>query len=392
MKERRSDCPIAYKCGGCSFSDVPYEEELAEKTDYVFNLYKDLCPVYQIKGMKAPYRYRDKVQAVFGTDRKMRIISGLYIRGTHHLIEVRDCKLEFWEASEILHSVRKLMKSFAMHSYDEDAHRGDIRHVLLRKAHNTEEILCVLVFGNDHFKRKKEFANALKQMCPNITTILYQVNNEDTSMVLSENRIYPLVGKGYIEDTLLGLKFRISAASFYQVNSKQTEVLYDMALYMADLTGRERVMDAYSGTGTIGLLASRHAKEVVGVELNKAAVKNAIENMEANDIHNATFIQGDASDFCKEMAKEKEHFDCVFLDPPRAGSDEKFLSSLIRLEPDRIVYISCNPETQRRDIDYLEKFGPYQVTAVQPVDMFPRTEHVETVALIERIPDRYRRY
>lgn len=384
MKERTTDCPIAYKCGGCIYSDVPYETELREKTDYVFSLFGDLCPVYRIKGMDDPYRYRDKVQAVFGTDRTRRTISGLYIRGTHHLIEVRDCLLEFKEASSILLAVRRLMKSYGLHSYDEDEMRGDIRHVLLRKGHNSGEILCTLIFGNDNFKRKKEFANALHAMCPEITTILFQVNGEKTSMVLSSGRIHTLYGKGYIEDTLSGLRFRISASSFYQINSRQTEVLYDMALLMADLKGNERVLDAYSGTGTITLLAARKARSAVGVELNEEAVRNATENMMLNNIGNARFIQADASAYCKQMAKEKEKFDVAFLDPPRSGSDERFLSSLIRLSPEKIVYISCNPETQRRDVDYLEKFGPYRTTAIQPVDMFPRTEHVETVVLLSK--------
>lgn len=385
MKKDPSLCPIYYKCGGCSFSETPYTEELEEKTEYVFSLFGDLCPVYRIKGMKSPYRYRNKVQAVFGTDRKGRIISGLYRKGTHDLIEVRDCRLEFPESADILLAVRRLMKSFDMTSYNEDTFRGDIRHVLLRRGHNSGEILCTLVFGNDKFKRKKEFAKALMAACPALTGVTFHINGEKTSMVLGEGKIFPIAGKNHIEDTLCGVRFKISAGSFYQINSEQTEVLYNMAMLMADLTGKERVLDAYSGTGTIGLIASRKAREVVGVELNKEAVRNAVENAKLNGIENASFIAEDASTFCKEMARNKERFDVVFLDPPRSGSDEKFLSSLIRLCPERIVYISCNPETQLRDIRYLEKFGPYQVRAVQPVDMFPRTGHVETVALIERL-------
>ncbi len=243
----------------------------------------------------------------------------------------------------------------------------------------------MLVFGNPYFKSKKEFIKALIQQHPEITTILFQLNDEKTSMVLSDNKIETLYGPGFIEDTLSGLTFRISPASFYQVNSTQTEVLYDTAMRMARLSGKERVLDAYCGTGTIALVASRYAKEVVGVELNGNAVRDAKENAKKNDIHNAFFVEADASDYCKDLAKVKEKFDVVFMDPPRSGSDERFLSSLIKLGPKAIIYISCNPETQQRDLRYLEKFGPYRVYASQPVDMFSRTAHVENIALVTRI-------
>lgn len=378
-------CPISYKCGGCDYSDIPYREELEEKMYRVKRQVASFGPVAPIMGMDKPCHYRNKVQAVFGYDRKGQIISGLYRKGTHQIIAVRDCELEFEEAADILRSIRKLMKSFHLEPYDEDSFKGDLRHVLLRKGHTSGEILVVLIFGNPYFKSKKEFINALGEMHPEITSICFQVNNEKTSMVLSDKRISVLSGNGYIEDTLCGLKFRISPASFYQINSMQTEVLYETAIKMAQLTGRERVMDAYCGTGTIALVASRHAESVVGVELNEAAVHDAIENAKANDITNTTFIAADASLYCKELAKAHEEFDVAFLDPPRSGSDERFLASLIKLAPKRIVYISCNPETQRRDLRYLENFGPYRVYASQPVDMFPRTAHTENITLIERV-------
>ncbi len=381
-------CPISYKCGGCDYSSIPYEEELDIKMEYVESQVGAFAPVAPIIGMKKPIRYRNKVQSVFGFDKKGQIVSGLYRRGTHLLIPVRDCELEFEGAASILHTIRKLMKSFRLKPYNEDTGEGDLRHVLLRRGHNSGQILAVLVFGNPYFKSKKEFVKALIQMHPEITTILFQLNDEKTSMVLSENKIEALYGPGFIEDTLCGLSFRISPASFYQVNSTQTEVLYDTAMRMARLSGKERVLDAYCGTGTIALVASRYAKEVVGVELNGNAVRDAKENAKKNDIHNAFFVEADASEYCKDLAKVKERFDVVFMDPPRSGSDERFLSSLIKLGPKTIVYISCNPETQQRDLRYLERFGPYRVYASQPVDMFSRTEHVENIALITRIEDK----
>jgi len=381
-------CPISYKCGGCDYSSIPYEEELDIKMEYVESQVGAFAPVAPIIGMNKPIRYRNKVQSVFGFDKKGQIVSGLYRRGTHLLIPVRDCELEFEGAASILHTIRKLMKSFRLKPYNEDTGGGDLRHVLLRRGHNSGQILTVLVFGNPYFKSKKEFVKALIQMHPEITTILFQLNDEKTSMVLSENKIETLYGPGFIEDTLCGLSFRISPASFYQVNSTQTEVLYDTAMRMARLSGKERVLDAYCGTGTIALVASRYAKEVVGVELNGNAVRDAKENAKKNDIHNAFFVEADASEYCKDLAKVKERFDVVFMDPPRSGSDERFLSSLIKLGPKTIVYISCNPETQQRDLRYLERFGPYRVYASQPVDMFSRTEHVENIVLITRIEDK----
>ena len=200
-----------------------------------------------------------------------------------------------------------------------------------------------------------------------------------------ESPIKVLYGDGYINDKLCGLDIRLSSRSFYQINAKQTEVLYKIAIKMARLTGSERVLDAYSGTGTIGLVAAQKAKEVVCVELNSNAVEDAKKNAELNKIENISFINGDASLYCKEAAKRKESFDVVFLDPPRAGSDERFLSSLIKLGPRNIVYISCNPHTQNRDIKYLLKFGPYEVYGTQPIDMFPKSNHIETIVLMSRM-------
>lgn len=374
-------CPLSKRCGGCDYT-IPYYDELTLKQEWIDDLFYKYGNPNRIIEMKDYKGYRDKVQAVFGFDKKGQIISGLYRQGTHALIPVKDCYLEFEEAKGILQSIRVLMKSLHLRPYDEDLKKGELRHVLLRKGHKSGQILVVLVFGHDGVFKEKEFAKALFQRSPEITTIVSQVNNEKTSMVLSANPFKTLVGKGYIEDELCGLKFRISPSSFYQINSKQTEVLYNTAMRMARLTKNDRVLDAYCGTGTISLIAATKAKEVVGVELNEDAIKDALINAKENEIDNATFISGDASLFCKEMAKKKEAFDAVFIDPPRSGSDERFLSSLIKLNPKRIIYISCNPATQRRDIDYIYRFSDYRIKEIQPVDNFPRTLHVENVILL----------
>ncbi len=382
MKDKT--CPLAPYCGGCDFVGS-YEEELAEKTRVACRNLKGFGPVASIIGSETT-RYRDKVQAVVGYDRKGDICTGLYQKNSHRIVPVKDCALEFEGASEILRSIRRLLKTYKIKPYDEDLKSGNIRYILLRRGHISGEVLVFLIFGRDEFPSSKEFVNALKQMHPEIKTITYQVNDRDDSMVINQDApIKVLYGNGYINDELCGLKIRLSSASFYQINSKQTEVLYKIAVKMARLTGNERVLDAYSGTGTIGLVAAKKAKEVVCVELNGKAVEDAKENAKLNNIENISFVAADASVYCKEAAKRKESFDIAFLDPPRAGSDERFLSSLIKLGPKNIVYISCNPHTQNRDIKYLLKFGPYEVYGSQPIDMFPRSNHVETVVLMSRV-------
>ena len=242
--------------------------------------------------------------------------------------------------------------------------------------------MVVLVLGSPILPSSNNFVKALRKEHPEITTVVLNINDRKTSMILGE-REKVLYGKGFIRDELCGCTFRISPKSFYQVNPVQTEILYQKAIEFAHLTGKEIVIDAYCGIGTIGLIASGHAKEVVGVELNKDAVKDAILNAKENQIRNVRFFQGDAGEFMEAMAAEGNSMDVLFMDPPRAGSDEKFMASAVKMGPEKIVYISCNPETLARDLKYLTKKG-YQVKKIQPVEMFAFTEHVETVVLLSR--------
>ena len=287
------------------------------------------------------------------------------------------------KADEIIGTIRGMMHQFKLTPYNEDTGRGFLRHVLVKRGFSSNQIMVVLVTGTPVFPSKNHFVAALREKHPEITTILMNVNPYQTSMVLGENEKV-LYGDGTIEDILCGCVFRISAKSFYQINPVQTEILYQKAIAFAGLTGKETVIDAYCGIGTIGLVAAKDAGQVIGVEVNRDAVKDAIANAKRNGIKNAYFYHADAGRFMTEMAKEGQTAEVVMMDPPRAGSDLAFLSSLAALSPKRIVYISCNPETQERDLSYLVQHG-YQVKAIQPVDMFPHTNHVETVVLLSKL-------
>lgn len=375
-------CANAKKCGGCQYQGVPYQEQLKKKQKQVEALLKKFVKISPIIGMEEPYFYRNKVHAVFDRDRKGNIISGIYEAKSHRVVPIDECLIEDEKSQEIIRTIRKMLKSFKIKTYDEDTGYGLLRHVLVRRGFRTDEVMVVLVIGSPIFPSKNNFVKALRRVHPEISTVVLNINDRHTSMVLGEREIV-IYGKGFIRDTLCGRTFRISPKSFYQVNPVQTEVLYNEAVRFAGLTGRERVIDAYCGIGTISLIAASKAKEVIGVELNKDAVRDARINARENKITNVQFRQGDAGQFMEAMAAAGERADVVFMDPPRAGSDEKFLSSLIKLCPGKVVYISCNPETLARDLEYLTKKG-YGVKRVQPVDMFSFTVHVETVVLLSR--------
>ena len=379
---RAGACPHYRKCGGCQLQNMDYARQLRWKQAKVQRLLGVFHPVEPIIGMENPSHYRNKVQAAFAMDDRKRIISGVYQASTHRVVAVESCMLEDQKADEIIGTVRSLLKSFKLVPYDERTGRGFFRHVLVKRGLSGGQIMVVLVSAGPVFPKKNDFIKALIKMHPEITTVVQNINPAYTSMVLGEQEKV-LYGSGSIEDTLCGCVFRISAKSFYQVNPLQTEILYRKAMEFAALDGNETVIDAYCGIGTIGLIASRHAAQVIGVEVNRDAVKDAIANARRNQIRNASFYHADAGEFMADMAKEGEKADIVFLDPPRAGSDKAFLSSLITLAPKKVVYISCNPETQQRDLFFLTRNG-YKVRKIQPVDMFPHTNHVECVVLITR--------
>ena len=374
-------CPHRKKCGGCQLQNLTYERQLSFKQVKVIKLLGKYHHVCEIIGMETPYHYRNKVQAAFG-EKRGEIISGVYQSSTHNIVSVDSCMIEDQKADEIIVTIRKLLKSFKLRAFNDVTMKGFLRHVLIKRGFSSGQIMVVLVTSIMDFPKESQFINALLGRHPEITTIVQNVNNKRTSLVLGEkSRV--LYGDGYIEEDLCEMRFRISPKAFYQINPTQTEVLYNKAIEYAELTGNEMVLDAYCGTGTIGLIASKNAKCVIGVELNSDAVKDAITNAKINDVKNIEFFCDDAGKFMVKAAENGEEFDVVIMDPPRAGASLEFLRSLVTLAPKKVVYISCNPETQARDLSFLTRKG-YKVKRIQPVDMFPHTEHVETVVCLER--------
>lgn len=373
-------CLYNKKCGGCQYLHLEYKKQLEKKQKEVSSLLKSFGKVRPIIGMEDPYHYRNKVHGVVASDRQGNGYTGIYEEKSHRIIRVDSCLIENQKADEIMQSVAGLMKSFKMKPFNEDTGYGFLRHILIRTGYHTGEVMVVLVTASPVFPSKNNFVKALRKKHPEITTIVANVNDRRTSMVLGDKQ-QVLYGKGYIEDVLCGKRFRISPKSFYQVNPVQTEVLYGKAIEYAGLTGKETVIDAYSGIGTIGMIASDHAKQVISVELNGDAVRDAISNAKINKIKNIQFCKADAGDFMVQMAARGQKADVVFMDPPRAGSDKKFMDSLLKLAPKKVVYVSCNPETLKRDLAYLTSKG-YRVKETQPVDMFPMTVHTENVCLL----------
>lgn len=370
-------CPVAKQCGGCQLLDMEYKKQLAMKQKKAEELLKGLCPLKPVIGMENPFHYRNKVHAVFDRDRRGNAISGIYQENSHIVVPVENCMIEDEKADEIIGTIRGMLRSFKIRTYDEDTGYGLLRHVLIRRGFSTGEIMVVLVTASPVFPSKNNFVKALREKHPEITTIVQNINGRGTSMVLGDKE-HVLYGKGYIIDELCGCRFRISSRSFYQINPVQTEKLYQKALELAGLTGKELVIDAYCGIGTIGIIASRAAGQVIGVELNQDAVRDAVSNAKLNQTENIRFYCNDAGKFLVNMAAKGEKADIVIMDPPRSGSTEEFMDSIGKMGAEKVVYISCNPETLARDLRYMRKLG-YRGVEGWVVDMFPMTGHIEVV-------------
>ena len=376
-------CPYSRRCGGCQLLAMSYEEELAHKQELARRHLSRFGKLLPILGAANPCYYRNKVEAAFGLDRSRKVIAGTYEPRSHRIVDINSCLNEDKNATAIIVTIKKLLPSFRLAPYDEDARTGFLRHVLVRRGIHTGEVMVVLVTASPVFPSRQNFIKALLKEHPEITTIVQNVNNRRTSVLLGD-REQTLYGPGFIRDTLCGMSFRISPRSFYQINPAQTEVLYRRAIKAAGLTGKERVLDAYCGIGTIGMIAAADAREVIGVEQNPAAVRDAIRNAKENGVENIRFVAADATEWMQAAAAEKLSIDILLMDPPRSGSTPEFLSAAVKMAPRRIVYISCCPETQARDLALLQK-GGYRVTLLQPVDMFPHTEHIETVCLLSKL-------
>lgn len=381
-KKKKSRCPVSGQCGGCRMINVPYPEQVAKKQAVVEEFVGEFGPVEPLIRMKNPDHYRNKVTSVFSYDRRRRPVCGVYRENSHEVIPVKECLLETRQADAIVQTVFSLLPSFRITVYNEDTGAGLLRYVQVRTAHATRQVMVTIVTASPIFPSKNNFVKALRKEHPEITTIVLNINNRRDSMILGDREIV-LYGRGYIEDILCGKRFRISSRSFYQVNSIQTEKLYNIAIDGARLSGKERIMDAYCGIGTIGIIAADRCREVLSVEVNPEAVKDAVKNAAANGLSNVRAVADDAGDYMTELAEEGESVDVLFMDPPRAGASEAFLQAACRMAPPRIVYISCNPETLGRDLRYLTAHG-YRMEKATPVDMFPHAGamHVETVCLL----------
>lgn len=363
---------------------LDYAEQLKQKEAAVRKLVGKYGPVAPIRGAENPCHYRNKVISTFAASPGGKLVSGIYAAGTHKVLPVESCLLQDEVLDTVMQAVRAAASTCRYQPYNEDKGTGLLRHCLLRRGVVSGQVMVVLVTAQPVLPGAKNFVRALlaeaeKRHVP-VTTVVQNYNPRRTSVVLGEEEKV-LYGKGFILDTLCGKTYALSPRSFYQINHDQTEVLYGLAVEAARLTGKEVVLDAYCGIGTIGLTAADHAKQVVGVELNRDAVQDAIGNARHNGVKNARFFAADATRWIGEAAAAGEKADVIFMDPPREGSTPEFLASVARMAPKRVVYVSCNPVTLARDLATLTKLG-YKAEGFTPVDMFPHTEHIETVCLL----------
>ena len=387
------NCKLRAKnCGGCPLLDLEYSEQLKRKEADVRKLLGKYGPVHPIRGMETPYHYRNKVISTFAPGYGGKLTSGIYAAKTHKVLPVESCLLQDEVLDTVMQAVRAAANACRYQPFNEDKGTGLLRHCLLRRGVATGQIMVVLVTAQPVLPGAKNFVRALlseaeKRQVP-ITTIVQNYNPRKTSVVLGEEEKV-LYGKGFILDTLCGKSYAISPRSFYQVNPVQTAVLYGLAVDAAQLTGKETVLDAYCGIGTIGLTASGKAKQVVGVEVNRDAVHDAIGNAKHNGVKNARFFAADATAWIREAADAGQRADVIFMDPPREGSTPEFIESVVRMAPKRVVYVSCNPETMARDLALLTKKG-YRAEGFTPVDMFPHTSHCEVVCGLTKQDSQYK--
>lgn len=373
-------CGVCTACGGCQFQQLSYQAQLNFKKKLVeeslARYFSEKFNVLPTIGMDDPYYYRNKIQIPIGRDPHGHIVSGFYKNGTHKIIPIEKCYIEDIRATKIVGVVKDLIKEFKYQPYDEDTRHGLFRHLLIRTSYHYDEVMVTIVTNADEFRGKNNFVKELVKRCPNIKCVVQNINTRDTNVILGEKERV-LFGKGTIKDSILGVDFLISSKSFFQINPIQVEKLYKTAIDLAKLNKNETVLDAYCGIGTISLISSKFCKEVIGVEIIKEAVFDAKNNAKLNNFQNCKFVCDDAGKLMEKYASEGKHFDCIFVDPPRKGLDDKFINSVLNCEPKRIIYVSCNPETLARDLLYLKK--KYSIKVIQPVDMFPMTKHIETV-------------
>lgn len=377
-------CSNYKDCGGCHLQHMVYEEQLRFKQLRVKEVLKRIGGVEietpLIHRMDNPLRYRNKVQVPIGMTYDGTIVAGFFKKGSHQIIDMQECFIEDIDADKLILTVKKLIQKLKIEPCEIHENRGIIRYVIVRKSFSNNDLMVVFVTRGDFFPKKQQLIRELVAKHPNVKTVVQNINPSHTSVVLGK-REKVLYGPGYIVDEICGLKFKISAHSFYQVNPKQTEVLYSRAVEFAGLSGKETVLDAYCGVGTIGLIAAKKAKRVIGVEVVSSAIKDAKENAKTNNISNAEFYNEDATEFILKEAKSKKNkYDVMFLDPPRDGCSKEFIQSVLKFEPKKVVYVSCDPSSLARDLKLLKE--KYEVSKVECVDMFPQTYHVEVISVL----------
>lgn len=381
-------CPVYYRCGGCQLQHISYESELKEKQQQVKDALERIGHLQDLSvlptlGAENPWNYRNKMQFPVASAAKGQLDIGCFAAYTHRVIDVASCAIQKEENNQIVTVVRQWMKQFKIPAYNEDRRTGIVRHIMGRVGVHTGEVMVCLVTAGDMVPHMKDLVHMLQKSIPGLTSVVQNVNKRHTNVILGE-KTKKIYGSETIHDTIGSLKFNISAQSFFQVNSEQAQKLYEKALEFADLTGNETVADVYCGTGTITLFLAQKAKQVYGIEIVAPAIRDAIKNARENKIHNAEFILGDAAYKLPELISSGVRPDVIILDPPRAGCEEKVLAAIARVKPKRVVYVSCNPATLARDLAYMSEHG-YKTIKAQPVDLFSRTHHVETVVLMSRV-------
>jgi len=381
------DCITYKRCGGCSLRHIKYEETLNIKKNLVKNTLKkqnlDYIEVDDCIGMENPYYYRNKLQYPFGKDKDGNPIMGVFAERTHEVIETKECKIQ----NKILQDIANDVYTFVLKNkddltvYDEKTRTGILRHLVLRIGVKNSEVVLTLVLNGKKFKKENEFIEYITKKHPEVKTIVKNINQKNTNVILgNENEV--IYGDGFIHDEILGYKFKISNMSFYQVNPIQTEVLYSKAIEYANISENETIFDLYCGIGTIGICASKNAKKLYGIETIKEAIIDARENVKINGIENAEYMVGDVENKLPEFIKENSiKADVIFIDPPRKGCEKEVLDTILKIEPKRIVYVSCNVATLARDLKILEE--KYDIKKVTPVDMFPFTSHCEVISVLK---------
>ena len=384
------DCAVAGPCGGCSLRHLDYAAELRAKQENVADAFARIggldVPVLPIVGSPEIDRYRNKVQFPVGTDKAGRPCIGFYAGRTHRIVPCPDCRLQPGILNEIGNTLCAFFAEKGIHPYNEETGKGLVRHIFLRRGAHSGQIMVCLVSTRAKLPSAEELCTRLKEAFPDIVTILLNVNAKNTNVILG-SETHTLYGQGYIEDTLCGVPVQLGPLSFYQVNTLAAEQLYGIAAEYAQLTSDDLLLDLYCGMGTIGLSMADHCRELVGVEIVPEAIESAKANaarMGAAVSAKSRFFCADAGQAAAQLAAEGLHPDVVMLDPPRKGCDEATLSAVVRMAPRRVVYVSCNPATAARDAAWLEQNG-YHAEKVQPVDLFPRTKHVEAVLLLTKL-------